>query len=145
MTVLVAYDATPSSRRALEIGIQEAELRRAPLHVVRVLTHEVGDSPTRVRADMVEAESEEEELDAIRARLTASGLEVTTALLHALYGEAGHQVVDETRRIGAELVVIGTRHRSRVGKLLLGSVAQDVLLGVDCPVLAVKAPAARSG
>ena len=40
--------------------------------------------------------------------------------------------------VSADLVVIGLRRRSPVGKLLMGSVAQRILLGADCAVLAVK-------
>jgi nucleotide-binding universal stress UspA family protein len=40
---------------------------------------------------------------------------------------------------GADMIVIGLRRRSRTGKLLVGSNAQDILLNANCPVLAVKA------
>ena len=36
------------------------------------------------------------------------------------------------------MIVVGVRHRTPVGKLLLGSVAQRVILDAPCPVLAVK-------
>ena len=45
---------------------------------------------------------------------------------------------------GAELIVIGLRHRSKTGKYLMGSVAQDVLLDAPSPVLAVRAADAPS-
>jgi nucleotide-binding universal stress UspA family protein len=47
-------------------------------------------------------------------------------------------VVTVAKEAGAELIVIGLRRRSPVGKLVLGSNAQDILLQADCAVLAVK-------
>lgn len=51
--------------------------------------------------------------------------------------DAGPKLLEAIRRIDAELVVIGIRSRSRVGKLLLGSIAQDLLLAAGRKVLAV--------
>ena len=57
--------------------------------------------------------------------------------------DAADELAEVTRETGADLLVIGLRRRSAVGKLLMGSAAQRILLDVDCPVLAVKdAPAA---
>jgi nucleotide-binding universal stress UspA family protein len=51
------------------------------------------------------------------------------------------EIADEE---GADLIVIGLRRRSPVGKLVLGSNAQDILLSANCPVLAVKAAGSGS-
>ena len=50
-------------------------------------------------------------------------------------------ILDAVERAGAELLVIGARRRSPVGKAFLGSVTQDVLLDSPVPVLVVKASA----
>ena len=52
--------------------------------------------------------------------------------------EASEEIVRAADEARADLIVIGLRHRSPVGKLLMGSTAQSVLLDAECPVLAVK-------
>jgi nucleotide-binding universal stress UspA family protein len=139
VTILVGYAPRPEGLRALEVGAQEARLRGEHLHVATFLTHEVGESPTAAKRDMDSAQATERHLERVREELAKEGLEVTTDLLHGQMGEAGRMLLEEARSVGAQLIVIGMRRRTAVGKLVLGSVAQDVLLGADCPVMAVKA------
>ena len=54
--------------------------------------------------------------------------------------DADDAIVRTAQRRGAELIVIGLRHRSAVGTLLFGSYAQNVVLHADCAVLVVKVP-----
>jgi nucleotide-binding universal stress UspA family protein len=58
--------------------------------------------------------------------------------------EPADEVVDLAAEVGAELVVIGLRRRTAVGKSLLGSTAQRILGDAPCAVLAVKAPTAAT-
>ena len=52
-------------------------------------------------------------------------------------------MLDVVSGVDAELLVIGARRRSPVGKLFLGSVTQSIILHADVPVLVVKAPAEK--
>ena len=54
--------------------------------------------------------------------------------------DPGDQMLDVAQQTNAELIVIGLRRRTPVGKLIMGSQAQTILLEAECPVLAVKAP-----
>ncbi len=55
-------------------------------------------------------------------------------------GEPSGAIVEVARKIGADLIVIGTHGRSGVQRLLLGSVAETVLRSAPCPVLAMRLP-----
>lgn len=70
---------------------------------------------------------------------TSRGDGVEHLVVHAMRGrEASEEILAVAQEHRAELVVIGLRRRSPVGKLLMGSTARRVLLDAPCPVLAVK-------
>ena len=129
MTVVVGYVPRPEGRAALDRGIAEARLRGTALVVVNTSR---GDALVDQRYLQGAA------ADELRTEL--AGLDVPAELRQV---SAGPDVAEQLERIAeeeqAELVVIGLRHRSPVGKLVLGSAASRILLTVTHPVLTVKA------
>jgi nucleotide-binding universal stress UspA family protein len=127
MTIVVGYSADAYGRAALEHGIAEAKLRGTSL---RVVNSTAGDAYVDARF------AQSTEVTDVNARLADSGVE------YVLDQPVGVDVVDELlktmERGDSDLLVIGIRHRNPVGKLLLGSVAQQLLLECPKPVLAVK-------
>lgn len=128
MTILIGYVPTPVGEAALDHGLSEAA--RAGEDVV------VLNSPRRgstVDADQIDDATAEQ----IVARAAATGV---TARVETV--EHGSDIVDVFEQVirdsGARMVVIGIRRRSPVGKLVMGSDAQRILLEVGVPVLAVK-------
>ncbi|MEP7092329.1 MAG: universal stress protein, partial [Nocardioidaceae bacterium] len=80
----------------------------------------------------------EEDLESIRHELSEAGVDhEVRQLVRGM--DPADDLVNVAGEVGAELIVIGLRRRSPVGKLILGSNAQRVLLDAPCPVLAVKA------
>lgn len=130
-TVIVGYVSKPEGEAALDRGIQEAKLRSATLVVVN--SHRGGnefDGETAIQS--------EREMEAVKARLDAAG--VTYDLRQMVRGlDPAEDLIGLAEDSEAELIVIGLRRRSPVGKLILGSNAQRILLDARCPVLAVKA------
>ena len=128
MSVVVGYVPTREGETALHHAVGEARSRGARLVVVNT---------SRGDALVDERYVDEDQLASLRAKLADSG--VDHEVVHTMRGrDASEEIlaVAEDRR--AQLVVIGLRRRSPVGKLLLGSTAQRVLLDAPCPVLAVK-------
>ena len=127
--VVVAYTPRADGRAALHRAVEEARLRGLRLVVVNA---------SRGDALVDPAFAPPEDVAEVRALLDDTG--VPHEIRQQPSGdEAADQVVDIADEVGAELIVIGMRRRSAVGKLLLGSTAQRILLDARCPVLAVKA------
>jgi nucleotide-binding universal stress UspA family protein len=128
--VVVGYVAKPEGEAAVEQGIAEARLRSCPLVVVN--SHRGGrdfdsDESTRTEADM----------SALEAKLRSSGVPFEVRQLVRGF-EPAEDLISIAESSEADLIVIGLRRRSPVGKLILGSNAQRILLDAPCPVLAVK-------
>ena len=130
MSIVVGYVATDEGRAALARAVEEARLRGARLVVV-------GSSRSGSRPEE-DAERSARDLADVRVELDASGVAYD---VHLPTGSAdpAEEIIGAAEQAGAELIVIGLRRRSPVGKLILGSNAQRILLDSPCPVLAVKA------
>lgn len=129
MTILVAYAPRPEGQAALDKGIEIAKRRRERLIVVNASPGGRHEDPSM--ADV-------QDVERVEALLAESGLEAEFKQF-----VRGNSAVDEivalVDALQVSVLVIGLRKRSAVGKLILGSVAQEILLSVSCPVLAVKA------
>ena len=129
--IVVGYVDSPEGQAALDRAIVEAEQRGARLVVVS--SHKGGASYDKAAA----AEADEMLAD-VRSRLGDSGVE--HEVRHLVRGEdPADDLIHIAEEVDADLIVIGLRRRTPVGKLILGSNAQQVLLDASCPVLAVKA------
>jgi nucleotide-binding universal stress UspA family protein len=131
MAVVVGYVPTAEGRAALQKAAQECKLRNTRLVVIN-------SSRGGNALSAVDAARSAEELEAVAAQLDAEGLEhEVRQLVRGL--EPAEDLIAVAEEVAAEVIVIGLRRRSPVGKLILGSNAQRVLLDAPCPVLAVKA------
>ncbi len=129
--IVVGYLKSPEGEAALDRAIAEAKLRDADLTVVHSMrggTRDEAEESVRYR----------EELERVEQRLQAEGVRHEVREL-VLGHSPSEDLLTFTEDEGADLIVIGLRRRSPVGKLVLGSNAQDILLRAECPVLAVKA------
>jgi nucleotide-binding universal stress UspA family protein len=128
MTVLVGYLPTAEGEAAFAAALDEAARRSESV----VLVNSPRDGAP-VSADVAAPD----DLAALAGRAAEAGvsLEIRQAAHTGQFADVLLEIADDTR---ASVIVIGLRRRSPVGKLFLGSTAQQILLNADHPVLAVK-------
>jgi|SRR3954451_9940710 nucleotide-binding universal stress UspA family protein len=130
-TIVVGYVPKPEGDAALDRAIDEAKLRGGKLVVVN--SHRGGRE-----YDPEDARHDDEQMVAVRTRLEQAGVDFDLRQLVRGF-EPAEDLISVAEANDAELIVIGLRRRSPVGKLILGSNAQRILLDAHCAVLAVKA------
>jgi nucleotide-binding universal stress UspA family protein len=129
MTILVAYAPRPEGEAALQKGLEIAKRRDEHLIVVNASPGGTGEDASK--ADV-------QDVERVEQILAESG--ASAEFKQFVRGRSAlDEIEDLVESKSVSLLVIGLRQRSKVGKLIMGSVAQDILMSVPCPVLAVKA------
>jgi nucleotide-binding universal stress UspA family protein len=128
MSIMVGYVPTPVGEAAVAAAITEAKLRNEELLIVN-----------SVREGSRVDKSVASEEDLARLKATADDAGITSRILRPSHRD---DLADEILELAVEhkvsLIVIGLRQRTQVGKFIMGSHAQRILLQADRPVLAVK-------
>jgi nucleotide-binding universal stress UspA family protein len=121
VTVLVAYVPTPEGDAAFAAAVEEAGRRGGRLVLLNT---------PREGAPVSAAMADEDAVRALVARASAAGVDVEVHQ-EAHAGDVADEVVRVAGAVDAQVIVIGLRKRSPVGKLLMGSTAQRILLDAD--------------
>ena len=130
MKILVGYDGSNSGKEALKISKVHAKALNA--NVVIVFSMMKGTE--NEREDIQQAESI---LEYAKSIFKQANIPCSSHLL--IRGMSpGEDIVTFAKENEIEEIVIGIRRRSKVGKLLMGSTAQYVILNASCPVVTVK-------
>jgi nucleotide-binding universal stress UspA family protein len=128
MSVLIGYVPSDLGRAALAAAIDEARWRGQKLIIAN----------SRRTGPLVEKTAlDAEETEAVLALADKAGVEVE--LLDLQHDDdVADSLLTAAQETSAQLIVIGLRKRSQVGKFIMGSLAQRIILQSDVPVLAVK-------
>jgi universal stress protein A len=139
-TIVLATDLTPASALATDRAVELAARLGARLLVVNILERRrLSGLGSHDRVDQARAEREAALVDLVRvargaganAEFIVWGGDPPTAIASVVHAEE------------ADLLVVGTRGRDRAGRMLLGSVSDDLVRNAGCPVLVVR-PTIRS-
>jgi nucleotide-binding universal stress UspA family protein len=127
MTVVVGYIPNEYGEAALTEAFADAQRRGSRVVVVNT---------TKGDALIDKKYVGEQRRTALEERLSAAPVDVE--LRQTIGADTADEILDVCRDVAAEALVIGIRHRSQVGKMLMGSVATRLLMEAPCPVVAVK-------
>lgn len=127
MTVVVGYTPNEYGQIALEHGIAQAKARNCGIVVVNA---------TRGDAYVDNRFATGRQVEDVENFLSTIGLDYD--IRQTLGTDIADQILEVVNEVAANVLVIGIRHRSAIGKMLMGSVAQRLLLDSEVPVYAVK-------
>ncbi len=130
MKILVGYDGTNSAKEALNLAKAHAKSFAATVDVVTSMQK----GTEHERQDIEQAERG---LEYAKSIFDENNIACNTHLL--IRGlTPGEDIVEFAKENQIDEIIVGVKRRSKVGKILLGSTAQYVILKAHCPVVSVK-------
>jgi nucleotide-binding universal stress UspA family protein len=138
-SILHPTDFSPHSEAALQVARSLAGAHEARLVLVHVVPPEA--MPAAVSKALVDLAIGCEGLREARDRVEGEDGDSKSPVESQLRrGDPAAEILDVAAGLPSDLIVMGSHGRTGLSRLLIGSVAESVLRGADCPVLMVKAP-----
>ncbi len=133
MTVGVLHNNAPEGRAALAAAVREARIRETDLVVLHALS-----GSAEPAAETVETQAVSTAVDSALSDLDHAGAVTWSVAVGRPDPDAVSTVLALVEEHKSDILVVGSRHRSAVGKFLMGQTIQRLLLEIPVPVLLVK-------
>ena len=131
MKILVGYNGSDACKKALALAKRHAAVWQGRIEVVQAITRKESLSYEKIEnAEQQLAQQVKHLLDGKRCSFEATLLVSTQS--------PGEQIINFAQMIHADEIIIGSKKRSKIGKFVLGSTTQFVVLNAPCPVVVVK-------
>lgn len=130
MNFLVGYDNSKVTPYALEVAKKYAHAFSAKIYIL-------ASTPYGPELEATEYEETQAALERLKSEFNAEGIDCETRMMTRSLSP-GEDIVDFARQNTIDKIIIGTKKKSKIGKLLMGSTAQYVILEAECPVVVVK-------
>jgi nucleotide-binding universal stress UspA family protein len=131
LIILVGYNGSDASKKALGLAKQHAGIWQGRIEVVQAVARKEPLSYHKIQ------DVERQLAHQVKNIINGQQARVETTLLVGIR-KAGEQIINFAQTIHADEIIIGSQKRSRIGKLFLGSTTQFVVLNASCPVIVVK-------
>ncbi|WP_338598602.1 universal stress protein [Sulfolobus tengchongensis] len=138
--IILAYDGSENAKRALNVAVDLAKRYEAKLTIVEVIDTSVlvgmglGPVPSEVINQMYD--KAKRDVEEAKEKATSSGVKEVEAV--NIEGDPASALLDYAGKVGADLIVTGSRGLSTVKRLFLGSVSSRLVHEAKIPVLVVK-------
>ncbi|WNF38677.1 universal stress protein [Bacillaceae bacterium IKA-2] len=137
--IVVAYDASELSKKALEMAKQLAEQdKRIEIHILSVIKDKNAGDEFGVPYEKVR-EQQQKKVQELLAEVkeSLSDMENPTEIV-LLKGHPAEMILDYAKNRNADLIIIGSRGLSTFKEIFLGSVSHNIVQHSHCPVLVAK-------
>ena len=135
--ILVAVDHSEMSDRAVLAARDLAVLSKGEIWVLHLREREMGAKTGVLRIDETTEDADAQVAASVEV-LTEAGVKAHGEVRNTIFGYAAREIVNDASEVDADVIVMGSRGRSDIAGLLLGSTAHKVIHLSDRPVLVVR-------
>mgnify|MGYP002152342492 CR=1 FL=1 len=131
MNIVVAYRRSKLAMKMIDKAVEHAKNFKGSIFLVTSVQQ------VSTQKDAAAVKDAREVLEQAKKVVEKQGIPCETELIFP-GTSAGFDVLEFARKKKADEIIVGVQNKSKVGKFIMGSTAQDIVLNADCPVITIK-------